>query len=101
MGDTLVVDVTNFNDQTWCDAAENYHSGDLHIVERFTRTAPLTITYQATMTDPKVLGQPFTIRLPLTLHTEKNLQILDYECYAKKEGPTYTAGDKPDPAHGR
>ena len=31
-GDTLVVDVTNFNDQTWFDAAGNYHSGDLHVV---------------------------------------------------------------------
>ena len=33
-----MVDVTNFNDQTWFDAAGNYHSGDLHVVERFTRT---------------------------------------------------------------
>lgn len=100
-GETLVVDVTNFNDQTWFDAAGNYHSGDLHVVERYTRTAPNTITYEATMTDPQVLTKPFKISVPLMRHTEKNYQILEDECYAKKEGPTFTVGDKPDPSHGR
>jgi hypothetical protein len=96
-GDTLVVDVTNFNDQTWFDSAGNYHSSDLHVVERFTRTAPDTITYEATISDPKVLSKPFKISLPLILHTEKNFQIMEYECYALKEGPTVTVGNKPDP----
>jgi hypothetical protein len=100
-GDTLVVDVNNFNDQTWFDAAGNYHSSDLHVVERFTRTGPETITYEATMSDPQVLTKPFKISLPLMLHTEKNFQILEYECYALKEGPTFTVGDKPDPEHKR
>jgi hypothetical protein len=93
-GDTLVVDVTNFNDQTWFDAAGNYHSGDLHVVERFTRTGPATIAYEATMTDPKVLAKPFKIALTLAKNTEKNAQIMEYECYANKEGPSFTVGDK-------
>jgi hypothetical protein len=100
-GDTLAVEVTNFNDQTWFDAAGNYHSDGLKVNERYTRTSPDTITYEATLTDPKVLTKPFKISLPLTLHTEKNFQILEYECYAMKEGPTVTVGDKPDPQHGR
>lgn len=100
-GDTLVVDATNFNDQTWFDAAGDFHSGDLHVVERYTRTSPTVITYKATIQDPKVLTKPFTIRMPLTLHTEKNFQIMEYECFANKEGPTVTVGDKPDPQHGR
>jgi hypothetical protein len=33
-GDTLVVDVTDFNDQTWFDKAGNFHSDALHVVER-------------------------------------------------------------------
>src|SRR5580693_8968553 len=33
--DTLVVDVTNFNDRAWFDRAGNYHSDALHLVERF------------------------------------------------------------------
>jgi hypothetical protein len=98
-GDTLVTDVADFNDQTWFDAAGNYHSDALHVVERFTRTASDTITYEATMTDPKVLSKSFKISLPLTLHTEKNFQIMEYECYAVKEGPTFTVGDKPESQH--
>ena len=39
-GDTLVVDVTGFNDQTWFDRSGNFHSDALHVVERYTRTAP-------------------------------------------------------------
>ena len=35
-GDTLVVDVTHFNDQTWFDRAGNFHSDALHVVERYT-----------------------------------------------------------------
>jgi len=99
--DTLVVDVTAFNDMTWFDAAGSHHSGMLHVVERYTRTGPEVITYEATITDPVVLTKPFKISLPLALHTEKNFQIMEYECYAVKEGPTITVGDKKDPEHGR
>src|SRR5579864_2222770 len=35
-GDTLVVDVTNFNDRSWFDRAGNFHSDALHLIERFT-----------------------------------------------------------------
>ncbi len=35
-GETLVVDVTDFNDQTWFDRAGNFHSDALHVVERYT-----------------------------------------------------------------
>ena len=35
-GETLVVDVTGFNDQSWFDRAGNFHSDALHVVERYT-----------------------------------------------------------------
>ena len=35
-GDTLVVDVTGFNDKTWFDRAGDFHSDALHVVERYT-----------------------------------------------------------------
>jgi hypothetical protein len=95
-GDTLVIDVADFNDMTWFDGAGSHHSEALHVVERFTRTGPETISYEATIEDPKVLTKPFKIAMPLTLHTEKNFQLLEHECYADKEGPTVTVGDKPD-----
>ena len=54
-GNTLVVDVANFNDQTWLDRAGNFHSDALHVVERYTRTDANTITYEATIEDPQGL----------------------------------------------
>jgi hypothetical protein len=35
-GDTLVVGVKYLTDNTWFDRAGNFHSADLHVVERFT-----------------------------------------------------------------
>src|SRR5205814_5449468 len=48
-GETLVVDVKGFNDSTWFDRAGNYHSDALHVVERYTRTSPDVMQYEATI----------------------------------------------------
>ena len=40
-GDTLVVDVTDFNATTWFDRAGNHHSDALKVVERFTLLTPV------------------------------------------------------------
>ena len=53
-GDTFVVDTTHFNDRTWFDAAGNFHSTALHVVERYTPTSPHHMTYEATIEDPEV-----------------------------------------------
>jgi hypothetical protein len=81
-GDTLVVDNVHFNDQTWFDEAGNFHSEDLHVVERYTLTDSDHINYEATIEDPKVFTKPWKISLILYRHKEKNFQLLDYECYA-------------------
>ena len=81
-GDTLVVDVVHFGDQTWFDRAGNYHSPALHIVERYTMTDRDHITYRATIEDPKVFTRPWTMSMVLYRHTEPNVRLLDYECYA-------------------
>jgi hypothetical protein len=79
-GDTLVVDVTGFNDQTWFDRAGNFHSDALHVVERYIRTSPDVISYQAAIEDPKVFTRPWKISMPLYRRQEKNAQILDFKC---------------------
>ena len=53
--DTLVVDVTHFNDRTWFDMAGNFHSDALHVVERYTPLeAGHVMHYEVTIEDPKV-----------------------------------------------
>lgn len=88
-GDTLVVDVTDLNDDpdhpTWFDASGNYHSDKLHVVERYTRTGPDTMVYRATMDDPKVFSRPWTIEVLLYRHQEKNFRVMEYECQMFKE----------------
>jgi hypothetical protein len=85
-GDTLVVDVSDLNGETWLDGAGDFHSDALHVVERYTKTSPDTLTYEATIEDPKVFTRPWTIRIPLYRHTEKNAQLYEYECHVYREG---------------
>jgi hypothetical protein len=81
-GDTLVVDVVDFNDATWFDRAGNFHSDELHVTERYTRTGPDHMRYEATIEDPKVFTRPWLIRMPLYRRQESEIQLLEYECYA-------------------
>jgi len=79
-GDTLVVDVTGFTDQTWFDRAGNFHSDDLHVVERYTPIDADHLTYEATIEDPKTFTRPWKISMPLYRRVEKNTQLLEYIC---------------------
>ncbi|WP_395399332.1 hypothetical protein ACHMW6_20240 [Pseudoduganella sp. UC29_106] len=87
-GDTLVVDVTHFNDETWLDRAGNFHSDALHVVERWKYLDENTVEYKARIEDPKVFSAPWDIAVVLYRHREKNFQLiedyrytLDYEQY--------------------
>jgi hypothetical protein len=79
-GETLVVDVTGFNDRTWFDRAGNYHSEQLHVVERFTATGPDHLHYEATIEDPAVFTRPWKISMPLYRRKDANAQLVDYKC---------------------
>jgi len=79
-GDTLVVDVTGFNEQSWFDRAGNFHSDKLHVVERWTRTGQNTLNYEATIEDPNVFTRPWKISMPLYRRLEKNAQLMDFKC---------------------
>jgi hypothetical protein len=79
-GNTLVVEVTNFNDRTWFDRAGNYHSDALHLTERFTLMSPDVILYEVTIEDPKVYTRPWRISMPLYRRMEPNMQLLEFRC---------------------
>ncbi|MGD1093126.1 MAG: hypothetical protein ABSB35_14190 [Bryobacteraceae bacterium] len=79
-GDTLVIDVTGFNDQSWFDRAGDFHSDALHVVERYTPINADTIRYEATIEDKNVFSRPWKIRMPLYRHVEDNAQLLEFKC---------------------
>ena len=79
-GDTLVVDVTDFNGKTWFDRAGNFHSDALHLVERFTLMTPNIIRYDVTIEDPNVFTRSWQISMPLYRRIEPNMQLIEYRC---------------------
>jgi hypothetical protein len=78
-GDTLVVDVIHFTDQTWFDRAGNFHSDALHLVERYTPAGPDHINYEVTIEDPNVFTRPWTMRMVLYRRKEPNVRVLEYD----------------------
>jgi len=72
-GDTLVVDTTNFTDQT------NFRGSgrDLHLTEKFTRVAPDQIMYEFTMDDPASFVKPWTAQIPML---PAKGPLLEYAC---------------------
>jgi hypothetical protein len=85
-GDTLVVDVTNFNDDTWLGSDGYFHTEKMHVVERFTRTGDV-LTYSATVDDPDVLAKPWT--------TTRQLKLSTSAADALVEGPPCVEHDAP------
>ncbi len=79
-GDTLVVDVKSFNDQTWFDRAGDFHSDALHVVERYSLAGPNILNYEALIEDPKTFSRPWKISMPLYRHVEKNARLMEFKC---------------------
>ena len=88
-GDTLVVDVTDFNDLTWFDRAGNFHSDELHVVERYTLADADHINYEVSVEDAKIFTRPWKMSMILYRHREKNFQLLEHECYGFEYEPYY------------
>jgi len=72
-GDTLVVDTTNFTDQTPFRGS----GPNLHLTERFTRMDAETLLYQFTVDDPESFTRPWTAAIPSVRTTGP---ILEYAC---------------------
>ena len=62
-GNTLVVDVTNLKAKSRLDMVGDFYSPSAHWVERYTRVDDNTIKYEATVTDPAVYTQPWTLNI--------------------------------------
>jgi hypothetical protein len=96
-GNTLVVDVTNFTDNTWVTghgaAPEGapatslntghgvFHSADLRVVERYSLVDENTIHYEATISDPQVFTQPWTISYDAFNRAPEGHILYEYACH--------------------
>jgi hypothetical protein len=89
-GDTLVIEVKSFNDESWFDRAGNHHSDALTVTERY-GLAPggNNINYEARIEDPKTFTRPWTIRMALYRRVEPNVQLLEYNCVEFSEELLY------------
>ena len=73
-GDTLVIDTTNFSDQTQFRGS----SENLHVVERISRLDDKNLLYHFTVDDPSTWDRPFTGEYPWRA---SNDQIFEYACH--------------------
>jgi hypothetical protein len=84
-GNTLVVETTNQNARAWLDQRGRFYTEDAIITERFTLIDPNTIHYQATVDDPNVFTQPFTIAVPYRRITDDPYEMEELACYENNE----------------
>ncbi|MFO6448342.1 hypothetical protein ACLBKU_14510 [Erythrobacter sp. NE805] len=80
-GDTLVVDVVDFNEETWLDRAGNFHGPDLHVVERWSFLDANTIAYSATLDEPGIYTRPWTVSVQLHRRRDPGFQLIEDYCY--------------------
>jgi hypothetical protein len=76
-GNTLIVDVTNFNDRTWLDSHGSFHSDALHVVERWTLVGPDRIDYEVTLEDPKVFTRPWKMAFQVNRNKQNDYEIFE------------------------
>jgi hypothetical protein len=100
-GDTLVVEVTDFNDQTWFDRSGNFHSDALKVVERYTLVSPYHLRYDVTIEDPKVFTRPWKMSMPIYRRFERGMEISEYKCVEFVEELMYGHLGVIDPATGQ
>lgn len=82
-GDALIVDVTHLTDDTWLGIRGYFHSTALHVVERYTRKGN-TLTYEATVEDPKVLTKAWTMT-PQTVMLKDEMIYEQPPCEEREE----------------
>jgi hypothetical protein len=90
-GDTLIVETTNFKGegQLWINRQvgallhRTTTDENLHLTERFTRTAADTLLYQFTVNDPTTWTRPWSAALSMTKSDER---IFEYACHEGNYG---------------
>jgi len=78
-GQTLVVEVSGLN-ANWLDRSGNYYTSAAKITERFTPLSPYHLHYQASIEDPAVFEEAWTIEMPLYRRMEEGARLFEFKC---------------------
>jgi hypothetical protein len=77
-GDTLVVDVVGFNENSWLDYFGHPHTHLLHVVEKYTRPNKNTLHFEALIDDPGAYTRPFSVAWDINWNADGELS--EYIC---------------------
>jgi len=88
-GDTLVVDISGLNGNSWFDRSGNFQTENTHIVERFSLPDADHINYEATIDDKTIYTRPWKISTVLYRRKEKNAQLNEFKCVEYAEELLY------------
>jgi hypothetical protein len=91
-GDTLVVDVTAMNDKTALDTNGHPHSDKLHLIERFRRTGPKTMSYEVTVDDPVAYTAAW--KQSRVFQLKPGLELMEYVCLENEKDRQHLIGIK-------
>jgi hypothetical protein len=78
-GDALVIDTVGLHDRFWLDEAGAPHTEQLHMIERWTRSAFTTLNRAVTIDDPGAYTRPFTVNFTARLAVPGS-EIMEYYC---------------------
>ena len=105
-GNSLVIDVTNFSGKTNFQGSTD----NLHLIERWTRTAAETIEYKVTIEDPTTWTRPWTVVQEYAKQDDKfnrvykeprciegNYSIYGWLAGARAKEQAFAEGRGPDP----
>ncbi len=82
-GDTLVVESSGFNDETWLDSVGHPHTEALRMTERYRRRDFGHMDIEVTFTDPAVYARP--IKVPLSAELHPDTELLEAVCNENNE----------------
>jgi len=88
-GDTLVIDVTGLNGDSWYDRSGNFQTDSTHIVERLTLADADHINYEANIEDKTIYTRPWKISTVLYRRKEKGAQLNEFKCVEFSEQLIY------------
>jgi hypothetical protein len=98
-GDTLVVDIVGFNEQTWIDYFGHPHTDMLHVVEKYSRPTKNQLRYEATFDDPGAYTKPFTVRWNISWNPTG--ELTEYICQENNKYMLHLTDDFGQPILGK